>query len=118
VDDGKGSTMGKTRRNWLRPKWYVTDFGGFYGGSAYPDSMTRVGEDRRSEYVCVACGADKWDDGGGYRDPGGFHCTTCQDRLHPFVPLRGWRKNLEDADIALDNLYFGYCARFGKRVYR
>lgn len=114
---------GGGKRNWLRPRWYITYGGCLAAASPWPAEIEwRPVPD--PDRFCVRCGADKTE-GSIFRDPEGAHCEPCHDLLHPYVPrttLPAWRRRLRSAwwrvspPLDLDRLYWAWCERLGKRI--
>lgn len=110
------------RRNWLRPKLYVSRVGNLVASTPWPDSGPVYGED--ALFTCSRCG-ETVDEGTGTLEE--MYCFACAcdpevtDRLRTQSQARAaartpWKRLWDGVNIRLDNLYFAYAQRFGKRV--
>jgi len=102
--------------SWLRPRWYIAPFGGGMTlGSVRPHVFV---DPREPDPICTNCGAAC--SNGGFDFDSGYECIDCGDatyanRKRPLARRIGWRI---EAVLRLDDLYWWYCERFGKRVYQ
>lgn len=108
------------RRSWLHPRWYVTHIGpSLVAGSPWPGSGLQAVEPGTPDPTCSVCGIPC--DAGGFDLPVGYMCIEHGRQWHdenpaprPTLLQRLW----EPLDSRLDDTYWWYACRFGKRVVR
>lgn len=101
-------------RRWIRPRWYVTHAGDIAFGGPFRDSV-RVSHEPDEAPTCSVCGVAC--PTGGYDLDAGYMCVEHGSAWHDAHPVTGWHKLAQSAGIRIDNLYFTYAKRFGKRVH-